>query len=85
MSREELYSKKQLKNLRYFDDNLEDFLNNDLLKGKYVVIHDEKVKGSFDDFGLAIQFALEHFSQDEFVIQQVINNKEIVNFIKSAV
>ncbi len=73
------------KNLKYFQDNLQEFLKNPVYRHKYLVIHNEEVKGSFDTFAAALEDALAHCSQDEFVVQQVLDESEQINFLKSAV
>ncbi len=73
------------RNLRFFQDNLNDFLANPLYKHKFVVVHNEEVKGTYDTFSVALEYAVANYPQDEFVVQQVLNEDEQINFLKSAV
>ena len=71
-------------NLAFFTSNLQNWLDNPAFKGKYIVIYDEEVKGTYDKFASAIEFAAGNFPQGDFVIQQVINAEDQINFTKAA-
>ena len=60
-------------------------LTNPLYKGKFVVIHNQELKGSFDSFNNALQFATSNLPLEEFIIQQVIDENEQINFVRSAI
>ncbi len=85
MPTSDFLSVAQNKNLEYFKQNLAEFLENKILANKYIVIHDEQIKGSFDDFESALDYAVLSLPKGEFIIQQVINEDEIVSFIRRAV
>ena len=74
-------SEKQDVNLRYFRQNLKEWLKNPAYAYKYLVIHDGEVKGAYDQSGIAFESAVASFPQDEFIIQQVVDEDEIVNFL----
>ena len=75
---------KKKENVNYFYGNLEKFLQNSKLKHKFVVIVDKEIKGSFDTFSNALEYAASNFSPSEFVVQQVIGPDEQIGFLKSA-
>ena len=85
MPKKSYFSEKQNKCIEFFDTNINEFLKEPMLINKYIVIYDESIKGSFDSFELALEYALSNFNKDEFIIQQVINNHEIISFIRAAV
>ena len=72
------------KNIKFFKDNLDSWLTDDLYKYKHVVIADQKVRGVFDDFRKALDYASSNLTLGEFVIQQVIGEDEQIGFLKSA-
>lgn len=78
-------SDKKAENIAFFKENLPAWLADEKLRDKYVVIHDRKVRGAFDTFNAALRDAVLRFPSDEFVIQQVIDASEVVNFIHCAV
>jgi len=82
---ENYLSEKQIKNLEFFKSNIDEFLKNKLFENKFLVVYDQEIKNSFDTFENALDFALRNFPTGEFIIQQVIDYKKIINFIRSAV
>ena len=75
-------TEKQKENEGWFEDHLEDFLKNLEYKGKYLVIHNREVKKAFEYEHHAIEFAAREFkSFDECIIREVIDEREIVNFV----
>ncbi|MCG3175366.1 MAG: hypothetical protein MOGMAGMI_00295 [Candidatus Omnitrophica bacterium] len=72
-------------NIHFFNQNLENFLSDSKLKHKFVVIHNREVKGCFDLFSTALEYALFNFSVEEFIVQQVISEGEQITFIYSAI
>lgn len=74
----------QDKNLDHFERELSKLLADIAYKGKFVVICDEQVKGAYDSFDAALNFAVSNFPLNEFLIQEVIDEKERINFIRSA-
>ena len=71
-------------NFDFFNENLENYLKDEKMKFKFLVIHNKDVVQHFDTFEMAIQFASTHLPLDEFIIQQVIGKDEQINFIKYA-
>lgn len=71
-------SRKKEENVRHFRQRLPDLLDDPLLREKFVVIHDERVKGAFDTFGVALRFALANFPMFEVIVQQVVTLRPIV-------
>ncbi len=80
-----MFTEKQKENIKYFEENLEEFLKDDLLKGKYIVIHDKEIKNSFDTFEATLKYAIENYRKDELIIQQVISKNDYINYLKSAI
>lgn len=76
---------KKLMNIEFFRAQLPTLLGNPLLRGKFVVVHDQQVKQSFDTFDSALRFAVSQFPSDEFVIQQVVDDNEAINFLRAAI
>jgi hypothetical protein len=72
-------------NAEYYAREAATLLANPLYKGKFVVIHSQEIKGSFDSFTNALQFATSNLPADEFIIQQVVDENEQINFVRSAI
>ena len=72
------------KNLEFFKNELPKLLNDVAYKDKFVIIHDAKICGVFDSFDGAITEAVSKFQPTDFIIQQVIDENERVNFLRSA-
>jgi hypothetical protein len=81
----EYFTEIQKENLQYFQENLADFLKNPLYKHKFAIISGKKVVGIFDTFGNAIEEAASYFPQGEYVIQQIIGEDEVINFLYPAI
>ena len=77
-------TKTQDTNYKYFSDHLDGWLDDLAYKGKYVVIYDQKVQQVQDDFASAFQHAISNFPRKEFIIQQVVLESEINNFLSPA-
>ncbi|MDR1618148.1 MAG: hypothetical protein LBS06_03760 [Treponema sp.] len=82
---DEYFTGAQKENLHYFQENLADFLANPIYKHKFAIIVDKKIAGIFDTFGNAIEEAASHFPQGEYVIQQIIGENEVINFLYPAI
>ena len=80
----ESLSSQQIKDLEFFHGKLEELLANPQYKLKYVVIHNQSIEGFYDNFENALVNAVSRFKPYEYVIQQVISDKEISGFIYSA-
>lgn len=81
----DFFSEKQKKNIEFYEGHVNEYLSDDLKKNKFLVIHDERVKGIYDTFDAALQYAVANLPKNEFIIQQVIDNKDIVSYLKAAV
>jgi hypothetical protein len=74
---DEYFTESQKENLRYFQDNLANFLENPIYKHKFAIISDKNIAGIFDTFSNAIEAAASRFSQGEYVIQQIISENDV--------
>jgi hypothetical protein len=81
---DEYFTGAQKENLRYFEENLADFLKNPIYKHKFAVIFNKEIFGIFDTFGNAIEAAAPSLPQGEYVIQQIIGENEVINFLYPA-
>jgi hypothetical protein len=81
----EYFTESQKEDLRYFQENLPDFLENPLYKHKFAIIFDKKIVGLFDTFSNAIEEAASRFSQGEYIIQQIIGEDEVISFLYPAI
>ncbi|MCL2319392.1 MAG: hypothetical protein FWC45_04850 [Treponema sp.] len=81
---EEFFSEKQKQDITFFNENLDTWLANPLFKMKYAVISDRKLQGIYDTFESALGNAISKFQPYEFVIQQIISDDEMVNFLSPA-
>jgi hypothetical protein len=82
---EEYFTEAQKENLRYFQENLVDFLKNPIYKHKFAIISDKKIVGIYDSFNNAIEAAVPSLPQGEYVIQQIIGEDEVINFLYPAI
>lgn len=78
-----MVDKKQM-NIEFFRAQLATLLTNPLLRGKFLVVHDQQVKQSFDTFDSALRYAVSQLPADEFIIQQVVQDNEVINFLRAA-
>ena len=79
-----LFTPAQKENLAYFWENLDEFSKNPLLNHKHVVVHSKQIVAANDTPDAALAFALKNFSRGTYVIQEVIRDDEVVNFLYSA-
>ena len=80
----ESLSEQQHEDIKFFYSKLEEMLADPLYRYKFALIHDKKIEGIFDTFENAITDAVARFQPYEFVIQQVISDKETSDFLYSA-
>ena len=73
------------KNLDFFKGKLDVWLKDVAYRHKHVVISDQEVKGVYDEFSTAFEYATVHFIAGDFVIQEVIGKDERISFIKVAI
>jgi hypothetical protein len=79
-----MLSNAQKKNYAFFKANINDYLNDPLKAGKYAVISDETLQGTFDTFETAAKFAYGG-RFDGFIVQRIIDERRIVNYLHTAV
>ena len=75
----------QIENYKYFNDHLNEWLNDPLKNNKFAVIQEKEIKGLYDSFEAAYQFACTNLSEGEFIIQQIVDKAEVIEFLKMAV
>ena len=75
---------KQQENLAFFRSKLPELLDDPFLRHKFVVVHGGEIKAAFDGFEAALCEAVARYPRNEFIVQQVIGDREIVNFIRAA-
>ena len=78
------FTEKQHENIRYFDENLDKLLTDPLMKMKHVIIHDRQIVGVFDTFEAAVSRASQTLPDGEYIIQQIVSDREIVGFLYPA-
>ena len=69
------------KNVQAFRDKLGGFLKDPIYRHKFVVIYNQEVKGIYDTFSAALEFAVAEFPQNGFAIQQVLKEDEQIRFL----
>lgn len=80
-----MLSEVQQKNYAFFSDHLNEYLENKLLRDKYGVFYGEELQGVYDSFESAFSKACAQYPMGEFIIQQLIDPSEIVEFLRPAV
>ena len=75
---------EQERNYEFFRKELRELLSDPLKEGKYVIIHNETVKGFYDTFAAAYRVACSKFTKD-FIVQQIVDESKIVNYLSPAV
>jgi hypothetical protein len=78
-------SDQKAANIQFFRSELPKLLSNALLRGKFVVVHNEEVRASFDTFDAALRHAVANFPADEFIIQRVIEDTATINYLRPAI
>lgn len=80
-----MLNEQQKRSYAYFNDHLSEWINDNLKVNKFAVIHGEELAGLYDSFEAAFRFACVTFHENEFIIQQIVDQSEIVEFLRSAV
>ena len=80
-----LRKQKQRKDIDYFKRHLDEFLADALLINKYAVISGEKIQNSFDTIDNAVSYAIDNFKVGDYIIQQIIDENKVINFVKAAI
>ena len=78
------WTEKQKQDISYFYENLETWSNNPLYKLKFAVISGKELKGIYDTFEAALGNAVVSFNSGDYIIQQIITEKENVSFLYPA-
>jgi len=76
---------KQKEAVAFFKGNLDRWVNDPLYKYKYVIIREKAIVGVFDTFGAAITDAVPKYPENDFIVQQIISDKDFVNFLTPAI
>lgn len=76
---------KKQANIDWFRNNLDRLVGDRLMHGKFVVVHNQSIVASHDTFEAALREALQTLPADEFAIQQVIGDSEVISFIRVAI
>jgi hypothetical protein len=77
-------SKEQTENLSVFHDQFDALYADPIKRYKYAVVSGHAIQGLFDSFENAISFAYPKYPLGEFVVQQIIKDDEVVNFLYPA-
>jgi len=77
-------TEKQKEDLEFFYSKLPELLEEPHYKHKYVLIHDKTIENTFDTFENALANAATKFQPGEYIIQQIISDTEITEFIYPA-
>jgi len=76
-----MMSKAKQENIGFFKSKLKQLLADKLSANKFVVIHNKEIQGVFDTFESAITDAANRFPADEFVVQEVVDESQNVNYL----
>ena len=80
----DFFTEKQKMDLEYFYNKLPEYLADALYKHKFVLINNKNIDGVFDTFENAITSAASKFQPGEYIIQQIISDTEVTEFIYPA-
>lgn len=80
-----MLNENQKLNYEYFNEQLPKWLQDNLKVNKFAVIHNKELAGLYDSFEAAFRFAYAQFSDNDFIIQQIEDQSEVVGFLRSAV
>lgn len=80
-----MLSEKQQKNYEFFVAHLKEYLEDPIKRNKYAIFCEEDIKGAYDTFEAAYIAACAQFHQDEFIIQQIVDSSDVVEFMWAAV
>ena len=76
---------KQKACFEYFSMNLAEWLKDPLKVNKYAVIFESALKGVYDSVENAVNHAYDAYEPGEFIIQRIVDENEIISFLKMAV
>jgi hypothetical protein len=72
----EFFTEKQRQDIAFFEENIETWANNPLYRFKFFVISGKEIRGFYDTFEAALQFAAWNFGTGEYIIQQILPKDE---------
>jgi len=78
---DEFFTERQKQDIAYYDENIEAWVNNPLYEMKFIIISGKEIKGFYDTFEAALAAAVKSFAIGEFIIQQIIPENKMVNFL----
>lgn len=78
-------SQAQRENYAFFQSHLSDYLADPLIAGKYAVFFQCEMKEVYDTFPSALSSACAKYPLGQFIIQQITDPSQDVNFVFSAV
>jgi len=81
---DDFLTEKQKEDLKFFYGKLDELLADPIYKHKYALIHDKSIVNIFDTFQNAITVAVPKFQPGEYIIQQIISDREITGFLYPA-
>lgn len=76
-------NEEQKESFAYFKTQLPELMKK--YKDKYLVLEGQAVKGFFDSFATALEWAAKNCKDGSFIIQQVTNEKDQINFLSPAI
>ena len=76
---------KHKKDIDYFSSVLPKLLQSADTKGKFYLIRNQNLEAQFDTFEEALRVATEKYHQDEYIIQQAIDESDTVSFLYSQI
>ena len=68
-------------NFEYFLTQKDDLLKDATKEGKFVVVYEKALKGFFETFESAYGWAIDQYTDENFIIQKVVEEKNITNFV----
>jgi len=81
---DDFFTKEQLEDIAYFNENLEAWAQNPLYKLKFVIISGKELRGLYDTFEAALGAAVMSYGNGEYIIQQILPEDETVSFLSPA-
>ena len=81
----ETFSERQRAAYDLFDRSLEGLVKDPLYLHKFVIVLPDGIRGVFDTFGAALEEAVGKYPENGYIIQQVIPDGEIINFLYPAI
>jgi hypothetical protein len=78
------FTKQQKENYHFYLKEFDRLYSDQEYKFKFVVIQKNELKGAFDSFEKAIEFAATNFAVGDFIVQQVIKTSDEIDFTMAA-